>query len=54
LQAYEAGKLESVPDMDAELKFHKEAAEATFKKDQRLNIRIATRDLKNLQAMALF
>ena len=53
LQAYEAGKLEPVPDMGAELKLHREAAEATFKKDQRLNIRISTRDLKNLQAMAL-
>jgi predicted DNA binding CopG/RHH family protein len=28
-------------------------AEATFKKDQRLNIRISSRDLKNLQARAL-
>ena len=29
------------------------AADATFKKDQRLNIRISNRDLKNLQARAL-
>ncbi len=53
LQAYVAGKLEPVPDMYVELKLHKEAAEATFKKDQRLNIRISTRDIKNLQAMSL-
>ncbi len=53
LQAFEAGKLEQVPDMETELRLHREAAEATFKKDQRLNIRISSRDLKNLQAMAL-
>jgi predicted DNA binding CopG/RHH family protein len=28
-------------------------AEATLKKDQRLNIRISSKDLKNLQARAL-
>ena len=53
LQAYETGKLGPVPDMDVELMLHKKAAEATFKKDQRLNIRISSRDLRSLQALAL-
>ena len=53
LEAFEAGTLKRVDDLDAHLKKHQSAAEATFKKDQRLNIRISTRDLKNLQAMAL-
>jgi predicted DNA binding CopG/RHH family protein len=39
--------------MAAQGKAHRAAAQATFKKDQRLNIRISSRDLKNLQARAL-
>lgn len=53
LQAWEAGKLKAVSDLTGRLKAHRAVAEATFKKDQRLNIRISSRDLKNLQARAL-
>jgi predicted DNA binding CopG/RHH family protein len=53
LQAWEAGALKPVADMAEHAKAHRAAAEATFKKDQRLNIRISSRDLKNLQARAL-
>ena len=53
LQAWEAGALRPVSDMAAQGKAHRAAAQATFKKDQRLNIRISSRDLKNLQARAL-
>jgi len=53
LQAWEAGALRPVSDMAAQAKEHRAAAQATFKKDQRLNIRISSRDLKNLQARAL-
>ena len=53
LQAWEAGALRPVSDMGAQAKAHRAAAQATFKKDQRLNIRISSRDLKNLQARAL-
>jgi predicted DNA binding CopG/RHH family protein len=53
LQAWEAGTLKPVSSLKAQIKTHKAAAEATFKKDQRLNIRISSRDLKNLQARAL-
>lgn len=53
LQAWEAGTLKPVTHMTEQTKAHRAAADATFKKDQRLNIRISTRDLKNLQARAL-
>lgn len=53
LQAWEAGTLKPVSGLATQMKAHKAAAEATFKKDQRLNIRISSRDLKNLQARAL-
>lgn len=53
LQAWETGKLKPVGGLKEQIKTHRAAAEATFKKDQRLNIRISSRDLKNLQARAL-
>jgi predicted DNA binding CopG/RHH family protein len=53
LQALEAGTLKPVSDSAQRAKSHRAAASATFKKDQRLNIRISSRDLKNLQARAL-
>ena len=53
LQAWEAGALKPVSDMAQQIKTHRAAAEATFKKDQRLNIRISSRDLKSLQARAV-
>ena len=53
LQAWEAGTLKPVSDMAKQAKAHRAAADATFKKDQRLNIRISSRDLKGLQARAL-
>ncbi len=53
LQAWEAGVLKPVSGMAQSIKAHRAAAEATFKKDQRLNIRISSRDLKSLQARAL-
>ena len=53
LKAWEAGTLKPVSDMVEQAKAHRAAADATFKKDQRLNIRISSRDLKSLQARAL-
>ncbi|MDI1245179.1 MAG: hypothetical protein PSV24_07235 [Rhodoferax sp.] len=53
LKAWEAGTLKPVSDAAKQIKTHQAAAEATFKKDQRLNIRISSRDLRNLQARAL-
>jgi predicted DNA binding CopG/RHH family protein len=53
LKALEAGALKSVTEFAHRTQSHRSAAAATFKKDQRLNIRISSRDLKNLQARAL-
>ena len=53
LQALEAGTLKSVGDASTRRKAHQAAAESTLKKDQRLNIRISSRDLQNLQARAV-
>ncbi|MCM2341474.1 hypothetical protein [Rhodoferax sp.] len=53
LKAWEAGTLRPVSGVAKQIKTHRAAAEATFKKDQRLNIRISSRDLRNLQARAL-
>ena len=53
LQALESGSLQLVKDSTRRIKAHRAAASATFKKDQRLNIRISSRDLKNLQPRAL-
>ena len=53
LQAWETGLLKPVSDMAEQVRAHRAAADATFKKDQRLNIRISSRDLRSLQARAL-
>ncbi len=53
LEAYEADKLKSVKNVNQEIKGHQAAAEATFKKDARINIRLSSRDLRALQARAL-
>lgn len=53
LQAWAAGSLKPVSDMAEQVKAHRAAADATFKKDQRLNIRISSKDLRSLQARAL-
>jgi predicted DNA binding CopG/RHH family protein len=53
VQAWEAGALKPVSGMAQLLKDHRGIAEASFKKDQRLNIRISSRDMKSLQARAL-
>ncbi len=52
LQALEAGTLKPIADSAQRIQSHRTAASATFKKDQRLNIRISSRDLKHLQARA--
>ena len=52
LEAYESGEFES--DLDADRReYLTKAAEETFKKDKRINIRISSRDLEALQRRAL-
>ncbi len=53
LTAYEAGKTKRVEDTVGLLARHREYAEATFRKDARLNIRISSKDLRGLQRRAL-
>jgi len=53
LEAFEADQLKPIENKDAELKKHQKYAEATFKKDQRINIRISRRDLQALKKRAL-
>ena len=52
LEAYESGEFESDPDVDRR-EYLTRAAEETFKKDKRINIRISSRDLEALQRRAL-
>ena len=53
LTAYEDGKTTRVADTVNLLSRHREYAEATFRKDERLNIRISSKDLRGLQRRAL-
>lgn len=53
LPAWETGTLKPVGAMAEEIQAHQFVAAATSKKDQWLNIRIASWDLRSLQARAL-
>lgn len=53
LAAYDTGKTVSLANVESELARHRKVAESTFKKDARINIRIASRDLRALQKRAL-
>jgi len=53
LEAYDAGKLKKSKSVKKQIEQHKAVAEATFKKDARINIRLSSRDLRSLQARAL-
>ncbi len=53
LNAYEKGELKSTSPSRAKLAKFKAAASATFLKEKRVNIRISTPDLMDIQARAL-
>ena len=53
LEAFEKGKLKRTKNVAQEIKQHQAIAEATFKKDARINIRLSSRDLRSLQTRAL-
>lgn len=53
LAAYDSGKTASLRGVKKELARHSKVAANTFKKDARINIRIASRDLRALQKRAL-
>jgi predicted DNA binding CopG/RHH family protein len=52
LSAYERGKLESVVTSEASLRRYREYARATLTKNRRVNIRLSTLDLADIQARA--
>jgi len=52
LTAFEKGELKSTTPSKAELAKFKAAATATFLKDKRVNIRLSTPDLMDIQARA--
>ena len=53
LEAFEGGKLKRVKNQRRELARHRKAAEVTFAKDSRINIRLSSKDLRALQKRAL-
>jgi len=53
LEAFESGKLKKAKGKKKKIAEHQAIAEATFKKDARINIRLSSRDLRSLQARAL-
>ena len=53
LESFEKGELESVKNFEKRKKELKEYAKATIRKDKRLNIRISSRDLNELQRKAV-
>jgi predicted DNA binding CopG/RHH family protein len=53
LEAFDSGKLIKAKSEKQQIKRHVAAAEATFKKDARINIRLSSRDLRSLQTKAL-
>src|SRR6266481_8728367 len=52
LDAYDKGQLRSVSPSKADLKKYREAARATFIKDRRVNVRLSSPDLMDIQARA--
>jgi predicted DNA binding CopG/RHH family protein len=53
LDSVESGEWRSVKHRDREVAKYRKVAEATFKKDRRINIRISSKDLAALQKRAL-
>ena len=53
LEAFEKGKLKRSKEAANTQKRHQEYAEAMFKKDARINIRLSSKDLRGLQKRAL-
>ncbi len=52
LRSFERGELSGIKNFEQEKRRMEAAARGFFKKDQRINIRISSRDLENLQKQA--
>ncbi|MCK5803394.1 MAG: hypothetical protein KAI66_11200 [Lentisphaeria bacterium] len=53
LASIEAGEWVSVPNVEEQIQHHREYARNTLKKDRRVNIRISSRDLEDIQTRAI-
>lgn len=53
LKAFDEGRLRRTRNAADQLKQHRAVAEATFKKDARINIRLSSKDLRAIQSRAL-
>lgn len=53
LEAFESGKLKRSRAVNALLEKHKDYADATLRKDTRINIRLSSKDLRGLQKRAI-
>jgi predicted DNA binding CopG/RHH family protein len=53
LDSVERGEWKSVRDLKGEVKRHQQYAKNTLKKDRRVNIRVSSKDLEELQAIAV-
>ena len=53
LDAFDAQKLKRSKDVEGRIACHQQYAEAMFKKDARINIRLSSKDLRGLQKKAL-
>ena len=53
LSAYESGKLKPVVTSGASLRRYREYARATLTKNRRVNIRVSTQDVSDIQARAV-
>ena len=53
LDAFESGKIQPIQNAKEEIEKHRKYAAETFKKDKRINIRIASRDLSAIQKLAI-
>lgn len=53
LESVERGQWRRIPDFDQEAKRYQESARATLRKDKRVNIRMAERDIVRFQKKAI-
>jgi predicted DNA binding CopG/RHH family protein len=53
LDSFERGEWKQVKNLKAEIKRHQEYARKTLNKDRRVNIRISSKDLEEIQLLAI-
>ena len=53
MESIERGEWESVPNLQEEIGKRREYARNTLKKNRRVNIRISSKDLEDIQTMAI-